>query len=312
MGPFTGTVGTTTPMTAFDERGITYLAATNAKWLPYLTNEGVHFVHYSANRVRRQFRLNQDIPNDFSIILESTTSVRTFLRPSAFKFWSKHFTIVTIPGSQRKGLCTAAMHRYWQAVMISFRKELLRSRAFSFIPPDGLHAIIFANLWLLLPTKSVVAYARKHNRSAIFEWQAKENEWYLYAGEYPTSWEKKVKVVNLLAPVKKGSVSWSAKPKSTKRGDNSSETCSNIVPFKGGLPPIGNIVLKGFSPIVLEGSSPPSAHSLSNRRSTASKPKPSAPWPSMNALPSSKTHGSKRKISPLALSATTERRVYYL
>ena len=78
MGPFTGTVGTTTPLTAFDERGITYLAATNAKWLPYLTNEGVHFVHYSANRVRRQFRLNQDIPNDFSIILESTTSVRPF------------------------------------------------------------------------------------------------------------------------------------------------------------------------------------------------------------------------------------------
>ena len=196
--------------------------------------------------------------------------------------------------------------------MISFRQELLRSHGFSFIPPDGLHAIIFANLWLLLPTKSVVAYARKHNRSAIFEWQAKKNEWYLYAGEYLTSWEKKVKVVNLLAPTKKGSVSWSAKPKSTKRGDNSSETCSNIVPYKGGLPPIGNIVLKRSSPIVLEGSSPPSARSHSNRCSTASKPKPSAPRPSMNAPPSSKTHSNKRKTSPLAPSATTEKRVYFL
>ena len=39
-----------------------------------------------------------------------------------------------------------------------------------------------------------------------------------------------MKVVNLLAPTKKGSMSWSAKPKSTKRGDDSSETCSDIVP----------------------------------------------------------------------------------
>ena len=47
MGPFTDTAGTTTPLIAFDERGITYLAATNAGWLPYLTNEGIRFVHYS-------------------------------------------------------------------------------------------------------------------------------------------------------------------------------------------------------------------------------------------------------------------------
>ena len=33
MGPFTNTTGTTTTLTAFDERGITYLAATNARWL---------------------------------------------------------------------------------------------------------------------------------------------------------------------------------------------------------------------------------------------------------------------------------------
>ena len=32
------TIGTTTPLTTFDEKGITYLAATNAGWLPYLVN----------------------------------------------------------------------------------------------------------------------------------------------------------------------------------------------------------------------------------------------------------------------------------
>ena len=75
MSPFTDTIGTTTLLTAFDERGIKYLAATNAGWLPYLANEGVWFVHYFANRVRRKFRLDQDIPDDFSAILKSATSV---------------------------------------------------------------------------------------------------------------------------------------------------------------------------------------------------------------------------------------------
>ena len=65
MGPFTDTTGTTTPLTTFDERVITYLATTNAGWLPYLIDEGIHYVHYFANRVRRQFRLDQDIPDDF-------------------------------------------------------------------------------------------------------------------------------------------------------------------------------------------------------------------------------------------------------
>ena len=69
--------------------------------------------------------------------------------------------VVTITGSQREGLCTFAMHGYWQAVMTSFGQELLDGHRFSFIPPEGLRAIISANLRLLLPTKFVVAYARK-------------------------------------------------------------------------------------------------------------------------------------------------------
>ena len=35
MGPFIDTSKTITLLTAFDVRGITYLAATNARWLPY-------------------------------------------------------------------------------------------------------------------------------------------------------------------------------------------------------------------------------------------------------------------------------------
>ena len=113
-----------------------------------------------------------------------------------------------------------------------------------------------------------------------------------------------MKVVNLPPPSKKGLVSRTTKPKSTKRGDDSSEIYSNIIPYESGLPPIGNIVL--------EGSPPSSARTRSSRRSIASKPKPSALRPGMDALPSSRTHGRKRKTSLPRPSTTTEVRVCYL
>ena len=116
-----------------------------------------------------------------------------------------------------------------------------------------------------------------------------------------------MKVTNLPVPAKKGSVSRSAKPKTTKKGDDSSETCSDIVPFEGSLPPRGNIVL--------ESSHPPSAHARSSRRHSASKSRSTVPRSSTDAPPSSKTRGSKRKTSPpppSRSSATFERRVFYL
>ena len=58
MDLFVDIVGTTTPLAGFDEIGITYLVATNTGWLPYLADEGIRFVHYLANRVRRQFGLD--------------------------------------------------------------------------------------------------------------------------------------------------------------------------------------------------------------------------------------------------------------
>ena len=89
MGLFVDTVGTTIPLTAFNEAGITYLAVINAGWLPYLANEGMSFVHYPANQVRRQFGLDQDIPDDLSSLIRAPTSVRPFLRHTAFDFWKK-------------------------------------------------------------------------------------------------------------------------------------------------------------------------------------------------------------------------------
>ena len=109
-----------------------------------------------------------------------------------------------------------------------------------------------------------------------------------------------LKVKNLSVPIKKSSTPRPAKPKSAKKDDDSSETCSNIVPFEGGLPSIGNIAL--------ENSPPPSVRTHSSRCPTTGKSRPTALRPSIDAPPSS----SKRKTSPPPTSAIAERRVYYL
>ena len=85
-----------------------------------------------------------------------------------------------------------------------------------------------------------------------------------------------MKVTNVSVPVKKSS----AKSKSAKKGDDSSETCSDIVPFEGDFPPIGNIVL--------ESSLRPFAHIHSNRRPTTRKSRSNALRPFTDA-PSSRT-----------------------
>ena len=178
LGLFVDTVGTITPFAGFNEIGITYLAATNAGWLPYLVDEGIRFVHYPTNRVRKQFGLDQDIPDNISFLMESPTSAHPFLWQTAFEFWRQRFSAVTVPGSLRKGLCTPPMHGYWQAVMTSFEQELVGCCGFSLIPPDGLNIVISANPQLLLPSKSVLVYARKHNQSAIFKWDEEKEGWY--------------------------------------------------------------------------------------------------------------------------------------
>ena len=61
--------------------------------------------------------------------------------------------------------------------MTSFEQELMGSRGFSFIPLDRLNAVISTNPRLLLPSKSVLAYARKQSRSAIFEWVEEDKRW---------------------------------------------------------------------------------------------------------------------------------------
>ena len=146
----------------------------------------------------------------------------------------------------------------------------------------------------------MLAYARKQNRSTIFEWVEEDRGWFWHVDDYPAGWEKKVKETNILMLSKKGST----KPKSAKKGDDSSEACSDIVPFKSGLPPIGNIVF--------EGSPHPSACTRSSMRPTTSKSKFIALRLSTDAPLSNRTRGSKRKTSPPPTATTAEWRVCYL
>ena len=95
------------------------------------------------------------------------------------------------------------MHGYWQAVMTIFENELVGSCGFSLIPPDGLSMVISVNSCLLLPSKSALAYARRQNRSTIFEWDEEKEGWYWHTGDYPPGWEKKDKVINISATSKK-------------------------------------------------------------------------------------------------------------
>ena len=107
--------------------------------------------------------MDQDIPDDLSFLMDSPTSVRPFLRHTAFDFWRQRFSAVTVPGSLREGLYTPAMHGYWQAIMTLFEQELVGSRGFSLIPPEGLGMVVLPNPRLLLPSKAMLAYANKQS-----------------------------------------------------------------------------------------------------------------------------------------------------
>ena len=117
--------------------------------------------------------------------------------------------------------------------MDSFIAELAGSRGFSLIPPEGLSTVALASPRLLLPSRSVLAYARKQSRSAIFEWGAEKKGWFWHVGDYPPGWEKKVKVINLLAPSEKVP----AKPRSATKLKSASKTKPTTPLPPTGAPP---------------------------------------------------------------------------
>lgn len=117
-----------------------------------------------------------------------------------------------------------------------------------------------------------------------------------------------MKVENLPLLVQKDSTSKFANSKSTKKGKvaatNALEACLEIVHYKEGIPLIASIII--------ESTPPSSARTHSTKRSTMAKSKPPLSRQPSNTLPSSRTHGSKKKTFPPVSFTASKRRVCYL
>jgi hypothetical protein len=100
-------------------RSLTYLSAVNPNWLPVWNSKGVKYTHYCANRVQRQFGLDQSATGSPSKTLPSILGVAPFLRGQAFDHWSKSVSRMVILCSGRLGICTMAMLQYWLRVAVA-------------------------------------------------------------------------------------------------------------------------------------------------------------------------------------------------
>ena len=95
-----------------DTRSLTYLSAVNPGWLPVWGDKGVQYTHYCANRVHRQFGLDQGVPGSPNETLPRTPSIAPFLNDQAFDYWSQSVSRMVIPCGGRLGICTVPMQEY--------------------------------------------------------------------------------------------------------------------------------------------------------------------------------------------------------
>jgi hypothetical protein len=91
---------------AGDTASLTYLSATNAGWLPVLSSDGLRFTVYNAHRVRKQFGFDQEIPAVMGVAAGEIPTINSFLRTTAFAYWSGVAPRVIIPSSDRIGVYT--------------------------------------------------------------------------------------------------------------------------------------------------------------------------------------------------------------
>uniref|UniRef100_A0A2N9JA03 Aminotransferase-like plant mobile domain-containing protein n=1 Tax=Fagus sylvatica TaxID=28930 RepID=A0A2N9JA03_FAGSY len=146
-----------------DTRSLTYLSAVNPGWLPVWSDKGVEYTHYCANRVRRQFGLDQGVPGSPSETLPRTPSIAPFLNDRTFDYWSQSVSRMVIPRGGRLGICTVAMQEYWLRVAVAMADYVNQGR--------GTRNLGFA------------------------EWDGPRDGWILYSTKFPSGWKESVKVV---------------------------------------------------------------------------------------------------------------------
>jgi hypothetical protein len=176
-----------------DTRSLTYLSAVNPGWLPVWSGKGVEYTHYCANRVRRQFGLDQGVPGSPSETLPRTPSIAPFLNDRAFDYWSQSVSRMVIPCGGRLGICTVAMQEYWLRVAVAMADYVNQGRG-TRVPLSNHHAHPVETMTLSPPTQTAISYADRQNLG-FAEWDGPRDGWILYSTKFPSGWKESVKVV---------------------------------------------------------------------------------------------------------------------
>jgi hypothetical protein len=176
-----------------DTKSLTYLSAVNPGWLSTWGSKGVEFTHYCANRVRRQFGLDQGVPGSPNETLPRVPSVAPFLTDQAFGYWSQSISRMVIPYGGRLGICTVAMQEYWLRVAAAMADYIGQGRGTK-IPLSDHHAYPVETVTLSPPTQTALSYADRQNLG-FAEWDGPRGGWILYSIKFPPGWKESVKVV---------------------------------------------------------------------------------------------------------------------
>jgi hypothetical protein len=71
---------------ATDHRSLAYLSAVNPGWLPILSATGFEFMPYCAQRVKKQFSFDQDMPASLQEAAPSSPSLAPFIKSCTFAY----------------------------------------------------------------------------------------------------------------------------------------------------------------------------------------------------------------------------------
>ena len=204
-----------------DNKSLTYLSAVNLGWLPVWSSKGVEYTHYCANRIRRQFGLDQGVPSSPSATLPQVPNIAPFLKDQVFGYWNQSVSRMVILCGGRLDICTVAMQEYWLRVAVAMADYIGQGRG-TRVPLLTHHAHLVKTATLFPPTQTAISYADRQNLG-FAKWDGRRGGWILYNTKFPSGWKESVKVVEeqLKLDSKRGK---GGKKADSSKGDSSPTT----------------------------------------------------------------------------------------
>uniref|UniRef100_A0A2N9GQP8 Aminotransferase-like plant mobile domain-containing protein n=1 Tax=Fagus sylvatica TaxID=28930 RepID=A0A2N9GQP8_FAGSY len=187
-----------------DYRSLSYLSTVNPGFLPILSAAGVSFIPYCAQRVQRQFGLDQGIPVGPQETATCVADLTAFIKSRAFARWGGETNRVMIPGGHRLGFNTPSMGAYWQRFTQSMVEFVIVGRSDK--TPMSVHRKpLVSNPYLTPPSQFAISYAN-NQKLGFTEWDGVRGGWIAYTIHLPESWRNSVNVVEdrLIMPSKRG------------------------------------------------------------------------------------------------------------